>query len=47
VAKDNDGIITVRITGYPYKPVTPLSVVFGLRTISLNRTAIFRWERAS
>ncbi len=48
VAKDNTtGIITVRITGYPYKPVTPLSVVFGLRTISLNRTAIFRWERAS
>jgi len=47
VAKDNAGIITVRITGYPYKPVTPLSIVFGLRTISLNRTAIFRWERAT
>src|SRR5690349_12508836 len=41
------GIITVSITGYPYKPLTPLSVVFGLRTISLNRTAIFRWERAT
>jgi Flp pilus assembly protein TadG len=47
VAKDNAGIITVRITGYPYKPLTPLSIVFGLRTISLNRTAIFRWERAT
>ena len=46
-SKDGAGIITVRITGYPYKPVTPLSIVFGLRTISLNRTAIFRWERAT
>jgi Flp pilus assembly protein TadG len=38
------GLITVQITGYPYKPVTPLAIAFGLQTISLNRTAIFRWE---
>jgi Flp pilus assembly protein TadG len=38
------GIITVQITGYPYKPVTPLSTLLGLKTIYLNRTAIFRWE---
>ena len=38
------GIITVRITGYPYKPVTPLANLMGLQTIYLNRTAIFRWE---
>jgi Flp pilus assembly protein TadG len=38
------GIITVQITGYPYKPVTPLSTLLGLATVSLNRRAIFRWE---
>ena len=40
----NTGIITVQITGYPYKPVTPLSTLLGLATVSLNRRAIFRWE---
>jgi Flp pilus assembly protein TadG len=39
--------ITVKITGYPYKPVTPLATAFGLQTIYLNRTAIFRWEFGS
>jgi len=38
------GIITVQITGYPYRPVTPLSTLLGLATVSLNRRAIFRWE---
>jgi Flp pilus assembly protein TadG len=47
VAKDNAGIITVQITGYPYKPVTPLSTILGLQTISLNRRAVFRWEMAN
>jgi len=41
------GIITVKITAYPYKPVTPLSTLLGLKTIYLNRTAIFRWEMGS
>jgi Flp pilus assembly protein TadG len=41
------GNITVQITGYPYKPVTPLANVLGLGTISLNRKAVFRWERIS
>ena len=41
------GIITVKITGYPYKPVTPLANLMRLQTINLNRTAIFRWERAT
>jgi len=36
--------ITVQITGYPYKPVTPLANMMGLQTINLNRTAIFRYE---
>ena len=37
-------MITVQITGYPYRPVTPLSTLLGLATVSLNRRAIFRWE---
>lgn len=41
------GNITVQITGYPYKPVTPLANLLGLGTISLNRKAVFRWERIS
>jgi Flp pilus assembly protein TadG len=36
--------ITVQITGYPYRPVTPLANMMGLQTINLNRTAIFRYE---
>jgi Flp pilus assembly protein TadG len=40
-------VITVQITGYPYKPVTPLSPLLGIPTIYLNRTAIFRWEMGS
>jgi Flp pilus assembly protein TadG len=44
---DANGNITIQITGYPYKPVTPLSNMFGLGTISLNRRAIFRWEMAN
>jgi Flp pilus assembly protein TadG len=47
VAKDGAGIITVQITAYPYKPVTPLSTLLGLATVSLNRRAIFRWEMAN
>ena len=47
VSKDANQDITVRITGYPYKPVTPLANMLGLQTISLNRTAIFRWEYGS
>jgi Flp pilus assembly protein TadG len=44
---DGAGIITVQITGYPYKPVTPLANLMNLQTIYLNRRAIFRWERAT
>jgi Flp pilus assembly protein TadG len=41
------GNITVKVTGYPYVPVTPLAPLLQLDTIYLNRTAIFRWERSS
>jgi Flp pilus assembly protein TadG len=46
-APDGLGNITVRITNYQYRPVTPLATAFGISTLSLNRTAIFRWERSS
>lgn len=46
-APDADGNISVSITGYPYRPVTPLSPLLGLKTLTLNRRAIFRWERSS
>ena len=41
------GNITVKITGYQYKAVTPIAALFGMSTITLNRTAIFRWELSS
>jgi Flp pilus assembly protein TadG len=47
VSKDVSDIITVEIRAYPYRPVTPLSTLLGLATVSLNRKAIFRWEMAS
>jgi Flp pilus assembly protein TadG len=43
----NTGIITVKVTGYPYRPFTPLASLIGLSTIPLNRTAYFRWEFSS
>jgi Flp pilus assembly protein TadG len=39
--------IVVKITGYRYKPVTPLAAAFGFSNIVMNRTATFRWERSS
>ena len=46
-APDVSGNITVKITGYIYKPFTPLAPLLNLGTISLNRTVIFRWELAT
>jgi Flp pilus assembly protein TadG len=39
--------ITVKITNYPYRPVTPLASLIGFGTINLNRMAIFRHEFGS
>ena len=46
-APDPAGNIIVRITGYRYRPMTPLASLFGMSTIILNRAATFRWERSS
>ena len=45
-AMDANGNITVKITGYKYKPFTPLAPLLNLGVINLNRTAIFRSEMA-
>jgi len=41
------GNITVSITGYTFKPMTPLASLLGLSSIPMNRTSIFRWEGAT
>lgn len=45
-AMDVNGNITVSITGYLYKPFTPLAPLLNMGVISMNRTAIFRSELA-
>jgi Flp pilus assembly protein TadG len=43
-AADANGILTVRISGYLYKPLTPLANLMGLATIPMSRTATFKYE---
>ena len=38
------GLFTVKITGYQYKPMTPLANLMGLATIPMSRTSTFKWE---
>jgi Flp pilus assembly protein TadG len=40
------GNITVRITNYDFKPMTPLAGLLGLSTIKMNRVSVFRSEQA-
>lgn len=44
---DAAGNVTVAVTGYQYRPITPFARLVGLGTINLSRTTVFRWERAS
>jgi hypothetical protein len=39
-----NGQFTVRISGYLYKPLTPLANLMGLQTIPMSRTASFKNE---
>jgi len=43
-APDASGNITVRITNFDFKPMTPLASLLGLSTIKMNRASVFRWE---
>ena len=40
-------IVTVRVQNYAFRPITPFASAFGLGTVNLSRTAVFRWERSS
>lgn len=41
-----DRLVTVRIVGYSYSPITPFANLVGLGSIPLRPSATFRWERA-
>jgi Flp pilus assembly protein TadG len=43
-APNANGLFTVQISGYLYKPLTPLANLMGLQTIPMGRTATFRTE---
>jgi Flp pilus assembly protein TadG len=43
-APDGSGNITVRVTNFVFKPMTPLASLLGLSTIKMNRASVFRWE---
>jgi hypothetical protein len=43
-APDGSGNITVRVTNFVFKPMTPLASLLGLSTIQMNRASVFRWE---
>jgi Flp pilus assembly protein TadG len=45
-AVDGQGNITVSISGFPYRPFTPLAPLLGFDSIAVNRRAIFRYERS-
>lgn len=47
VTLDNNAYVIVRVSGYTYVPITPVAQLVGLGTITLTRTATFRWERTS
>lgn len=47
VTLENNAYVVVRVTGYTYRPITPIATLIGMGTVTLNRTATFRWERTS
>jgi Flp pilus assembly pilin Flp len=38
--------VTVMIHAYPYRALTPIAAALGAGTWYMDRTAVFRWERA-
>lgn len=47
VTLDGNYNVNVSVSGYTYRPITPIASMIGLGTITLTRTAVFRWERTS
>ncbi len=47
VSVDNSaGNVTVAVTGYTYKPITPVMTMIGAGTLNFSRSSTFRWERS-
>ena len=40
-------LVTVRVDGFPFRPLTPLASVLGVGTWPITRQATFRWERGT
>jgi Flp pilus assembly protein TadG len=47
VVLDASRNVNVSVSSYTYRPITPIASMIGLGTITLRRTAVFRWERTS
>ena len=47
VTLDASNNAIVSVSGYTYRPITPIASMIGLGTIRLTRSATFRWERTS
>ena len=47
VSVDANYNVTVKVTGYTYRPITPIAGMIGRGTVTFTRTAVFRWERTS
>jgi Flp pilus assembly protein TadG len=45
VTLDGSYNVVVTVSNYRYVPITPIASLVGLGTVTLNRTALFRWER--
>lgn len=46
VTLDAGNNVVVSVAGYTYAPITPVASLVGLGTITINRSATFRWEGA-
>ncbi len=45
VTLDASQNVVVSISNYTYQPITPIAALIGMRTVTLTRSATFRWER--
>lgn len=45
-APNSSNNVVVSVSGYTYRPITPIASMIGMGTITFSRSATFRWERA-
>lgn len=46
VTVDASQNVVVTVSNYTYRPITPIATLIGMGTVTLTRTATFRWERS-